>query len=137
MPALNAIHEWLLPEEEKSNLHILRVIHFLALAYVVITLVNPYRSKLGQGIGAVILTVGRQSLAVCLVSIVAARAVSIAIKMSMGGPFEVAAMNLIGFALIIATAYLATWFKSQPWSSPKRPLPTAEPAANRVGAPAE
>lgn len=137
VPALASIHEWLLPEEEKSDLHIFRVIHFLALAYVVMSIVDPHRHRLGNGFGRVILTVGRQSLAVFLVSIVAARAVSISIKMSMGSAVEVAIMNLAGFALIIATAYVVTWFKSQPWATPKRQAHSGENAAGRVSAPAE
>lgn len=138
VPWLASAHDWLLSEEEKSNLHILRVIHFLALAYVVLSLVTPFRHKLMLGPGKIILTVGRQSLAVFLVSILAARLVSIAIIMSMGSVGEVAAMNLAGFAAIIATAYIATWFKSQPWSGPKRmPLPSEAQAAVRISAPAE
>ncbi len=132
------IHMWLLADEEKSNLHILRVIHFLALAYIVLTFVNPRRHQLNQGIGKIIIAVGRQSLAVFLVSIVSARAVSIAIKQGMGTPVEVAALNLAGFALIIATAYVVTWIKSQPWSSPKRqPLPQEASNGVKLGSPAE
>ncbi|OQW54768.1 OpgC family protein [Candidatus Raskinella chloraquaticus] len=132
------IHMWLLADEEKSNLHILRVIHFLALGYIALTFVNPRRHLLNQGIGKIIITVGRQSLAVFLVSIVTARAVSIAIKQGMGTPVEVAALNLAGFALIIATAYVVTWIKSQPWSSPKRqPLPQEASSGVKLGSPAE
>jgi len=49
------IHMWLLADEEKSNLHILRVIHFLALGYIALTFVNPRRHLLNQGIGKIII----------------------------------------------------------------------------------
>lgn len=136
VPMLQAARDWLLPELEKTNLHILRVVHFLALAYVVLSIVNPHRQHLAKGVGRIIVTVGRQSLAVFLVSIISARCVSIAIIMAMGTTVEVAFLNLLGFATIIATAYAVTWFKSQPWSMPKRPAIPAELPA-RVSVPAE
>lgn len=74
--------------------------------------------------------VGTQSLAVFLVSMVAAQAIGAALDVIGRNGWTVAAMNLLGFALLIATAHVVGFFKSQPWRR------TASPATGATAAPA-
>lgn len=129
VPLLMRWHDWLVPESEKVNLHILRYVHFLALAYVVVSLVTPHRGKLATGLGGIIVTVGQQSLATFLGSLVAGRLAGIAIDLSNHAPLVVLLANLAGFAVIIAVAFTVRWFKSTPWSSHRPALKKPSPAS--------
>ena len=68
-------------------------------------------------------TVGTQSLAVVMVSIVLARFNGWVLDMIGRDVWTRAAVNLAGFAVLIAVAYIVSWFKSQPWRA--RPLDRA------------
>lgn len=122
-PALQALRDSILPEAEKSNLHILRVLHFLALAYLVLSLIEPFRQRLDQGAGHLLVLIGRQSLAAFLASVVLARLAATGADMAGRGEAVVALLNLTGFALILAVAVAVGWFKSAPWA---KPAPRAE-----------
>jgi hypothetical protein len=119
----------LLPSKEKTDLHPLRYLHFLAVAYVALSAIEPYRDRIGQGITRVIVTVGQQSLATFLASVAMARIAWIALDWTGRSPLPVALANLAGFASIVAAAYVVKWFKSEPWAGPPRP-----PAAMAVPA---
>jgi hypothetical protein len=122
----------ILPASEKSNLHLLRVAHFLALAYVALTLVDSWRTRLDRGPGHLLILIGRQSLATFLASLALARLAGVAADMLGRDAAVMAAINLAGFAAILGVAVVVGWFKSAPWSGPKpapRPLAGAENAA--------
>lgn len=122
-PAAQALRALILPDAEKSNLHILRVLHFLALAYLVLSLIEPWRRKLDRGPGHLLILIGRQSLAAFLASVVLARLLGTAADMAGRSDLIVALLNLAGFALILGVAVLVGWFKSAPWA---KPAPEAE-----------
>jgi hypothetical protein len=63
----------------------------------------------------VIRKVGTQSLAVFMVSIVLARFNGWVLDMIGRDVWTRAAVNLAGFAVLIAVAYIVSWFKSHPW----------------------
>ncbi|RYE30137.1 MAG: OpgC domain-containing protein [Hyphomicrobiales bacterium] len=126
-PLAQATRDLLVPANEKSDLHILRVLHFLALAYLVLSLIEPWRDRLDRGAGHVLILIGRQSLACFLASAALARLLGTAADMAGRGEVVVGLLNLIGFALILATALVVGWFKSAPWAGPGRQVP-AEPA---------
>lgn len=117
-PAAQALRDLIIPEAEKSNLHILRVLHFLALAYLVLSLIEPFRRRLDQGVGHLLVLIGRQSLAAFLASVVLARLLGTAADMAGRSEPVVALLNLTGFALILATAVTVGWLKSAPWARP-------------------
>lgn len=117
-PAAQALRDLLIPAAEKSNLHILRVLHFLALAYLVLSLIEPFRQRLDSGLGHLLILIGRQSLATFLASVVLARLAGTAADMAGRSELVVALLNLGGFALILGVAIAVGWFKSAPWSGP-------------------
>ncbi|MFC5422332.1 OpgC family protein [Bosea eneae] len=119
-PLAQAARDLLLPANEKTDLHILRVLHFLALAYFVLSLIEPWRERLDRGAGHLLILIGRQSLAAFLASAVLARLLGAAADMAGRSELIVALLNLTGFALILATAILVGWFKRAPWAGPER-----------------
>lgn len=128
-----ASRDLIIPASEKTDLHILRVLHFLALAYLVLSLIEPWRDRLNRGAGHLLILIGRQSLACFLASVVLARLLGTIADMEGRGELLVALLNLTGFALILATACVVGWFKSAPWAG-HRHKPAAEtghePAVN-------
>lgn len=115
-PLIKGIHEWIFSSTEKSNLHILRFIHFLALAYVVLSLVEPYKTRLDTGLGHLLIVIGRQSLGTFLTSIVLARIGAVVADALGHGGFVIALINLGAFTLLFVTAVALTWIKSTPWT---------------------
>ncbi len=113
------LRELLLPAaSEKSNLHPLRILHFLALAYLVLSAIEPVRDRLDAGLGHLLILIGRQSLAAFLGSIVLARLAWTASEMAGHDGLAVALLNLAGFAAILAVACVVAWFKRAPWAGP-------------------
>lgn len=107
---------------DKSDFGILRYVHFLALAYLAWVAVGPGGERLSQGgwVGSVIglvTRVGQQSLAVFAASMVMARVLGAFLDLAGGGALAALAVNLAGFAIIIAVARLAAFFKSKPWKT--------------------
>lgn len=134
-PEAQALRDLLLTaSSEKTDLHPLRILHFLALAYLVLSLIEPRRSRLDQGVGHLLIVIGRQSLACFLASLVLARLAATLADMVGRDELVVALVNLAGFAAILATARVVGWFKRAPWtaSAPRlEVLPThAQPAGS-------
>jgi len=78
----------------------------------------------------VIRRVGQQSLAVFLISMVLAQAMGALLDVTGRSWSTVAAANLGGFVVLIATAYTVAFFKRQPW---RKPLPAPAPALSAAG----
>ncbi|THD84667.1 OpgC domain-containing protein [Aliigemmobacter aestuarii] len=116
---------------DKTDFGILRYIHFLALAYLAWVVAGPGGARLRHGgrvgaVVAVIMQVGQQSLAVFAASMVMARVLGAILKLAGGGMMAALAVNLAGFAIIIAVARLSAFFKARPWKTP-RPQPAEVP----------
>lgn len=116
-PQVQALRDLLLSaSSEKTDLHPLRILHFLALAYLVLSLIEPWRSRLDSGVGHLLIVIGRQSLACFLGSLVLARLAATLADMAGRDELVVALVNFAGFAAILATARVVGWFKSAPWN---------------------
>ena len=111
---------------EKTDFGLFRYLHFLALAYLgwwvagenghrIMATGQSMAAKAWRVVLTLILKVGQQSLAVFVFSMVLARMLGFALDQTHKTAFDMFAANIIGFALIIGVAYLAGWFKSQPW----------------------
>ncbi|ARE83744.1 OpgC protein [Roseovarius sp. AK1035] len=110
----------------KSDFGILRYIHFLALAYLCWAAAGEGGMRLratGTGIISyvwgvllkMILKVGQQSLAVFVFSMVFARFSGFVMDQIGRNTWNMTVANFVGFAALIAVAYIAGWFKSHPW----------------------
>jgi len=125
------------PLFNKTDFGILRYIHFLALAYLAWVAVGPDGARLRLGgwagqIIALICRVGQQSLAVFAASMVLARLLGAVLKLAGNGPLAALAVNLAGFALIIAVARITAYFKSQPWKTGPARTTVSEPEPHRL-----
>jgi hypothetical protein len=117
-PEMSALHDMALGTHEKTDLHPLRIVHFLALAYVVVSLIDPWRERLRRGVGGVLTVIGRQSLATFLASIVLARFGATLADLAGGSEFVIAIINLTAFATLYSVALTVRWFKRSPWKAP-------------------
>lgn len=113
---------------DKTDFGLFRYLHFLSLAYLGWVIAGEHGHRLiatGHGAAAkvwqflltVITKVGQQSLAVFVFSMAAARLIGVGLDLSGRDVASVFVANTIGFALIIGVAYMAAWFKSQPWKT--------------------
>jgi hypothetical protein len=104
----------------KTDVGALRFVHFLAVAYLSWVAVGEGGRRLvsaglwGQVV-AIIQKVGQQSLAVFLVSLVAARFGGVVLDVVGRSTLNVALVNIAGIGLLIATAYAVAYYKAQPW----------------------
>lgn len=94
--------------------------HFLALAYIAVHAVGVAgRRLIHPGIypvTRVLMKVGQQSLAVFMTGMVVAQIIGIWLDHAGRTPLPTTIGNLVGFAALIATAYLVGWLKaSAPW----------------------
>ena len=114
------------PLIDKSDFGLLRFVHFLALAYLAWVLAGDKGDNLlarGTGLLAriwdklfqIILKVGQQSLAVFIVSMFTARVMGFVMDLTGRSVGPTLLVNLGGAAVLVAVAYGAGWFKSQPW----------------------
>lgn len=107
---------------DKSDLGPLRYVHFLALGYLAWAACGEGGLRLiglARGAGrlpvAWITKVGQQSLAIFVFSMALARINGFVLDLIGRDALTSALVNLAGFALLIAVAYGAGWFKSAPW----------------------
>lgn len=129
-PELGALvrKTWPVTEQfrEKTDFGLLRYAHFLSLAYLAWLVAGENGQNLfarGTSLGArlwthvlnVITKVGQQSLAVFVFSMAFAQILGAVMDQTGRHILTTAAVNLFGFACLIACAYCAAWFKSQPW----------------------
>lgn len=134
LPLLRDIHRLLMPDPQPTNLHFLRWLHLLALAYVVLVLIEPYRDRIGKGAGALIVAVGQQSLATFLASLAMAWSAGILLDLTGRGGLAVAIVNVAGLAAIYAIARFVAVMKARPSSrsAPHQPAAVPEPKPARL-----
>jgi len=127
--ACNPVFDWRQENRgwyDKSDHAILHYLHFLSLAYVCWAAAGLGGHRLiaaGQGamarvwdeIVTIVMKVGQQSLAVFVFSMVLARVNGYILDVIGRDAFTWTLINLTGFGLLVACAYGAGWFKSQPW----------------------
>ena len=119
---LRAVQAVILPASAKTDLAPVRIVHFLALAYVTLSIVAPFATRLDMGPGAPFVRIGRQSLAAFVVSIIAAELGGFVLMELGDGVTVTAVVNLAGFLTIFTAATIVSWFKREPWSKPATPL---------------
>ncbi|MEM8571487.1 MAG: OpgC domain-containing protein [Pseudomonadota bacterium] len=118
------------PLRSKTSFGILRYLHFLSLAYVAWVLVGEGGRRLiasRDGILgriwaralAAIITVGQQSLAIFVFSMVLSQYLGILLLyLGRVSPY-IAFVNILGIALVIGVAYFVAWVKMHPWRTKK------------------
>ncbi len=112
---LDKIRVVLQPFVDKTNLGILRYIHFLCLVYLAVAVLKGREHWL-HGKGAVVVVkTGQQALPVFLTGIAMSFMGGMALDVWGRNIPKTIAVNAAGIILLILTAYVVAWFKSQPW----------------------
>ncbi len=127
---INTISYNLLWGFQKTDFGVLRWVHFLALAYLVLCLLSGRERLLRAAVFKPIVKVGQQALAVFVTSMVAAQASGMALDVMGRDPLDYVIIHAVGFALLIAVAYTVGYFKSAPWyrARPQPPRLQVAPA---------
>jgi hypothetical protein len=121
VPWLDAVRTHLEPLVEKTNLGVLRYIHFLCLAYLSVALLNGRAHVLNGRLAAPIVMAGQQALPVFLCGTALSFMGGMALDVFGRGVVATVCVNAAGMAALVGVAALVAWFKSQPWRPKARP----------------
>ena len=116
----------------KTDFGLFRFIHFLSVAYLAWIAVGEGGKRLiSSGLWGkfvkIVMTVGQQSLAIFLFSMLFAQIIGYTFYPPVDHPFHITApgsewrwlhsagVNIGGMITLVFVAYLVKWFKSQPW----------------------
>ena len=100
---------------DKTKFGILRYVHFLSLAYLAYAAVGPKGERLTGRSVQICRRVGQQALAVFVAGIMLALTGGILLREIGYSTLTLAAVNIAGMLLLIAVAYVVSWFKRLPW----------------------
>jgi hypothetical protein len=109
--------DWMYPID-KTNLDVLRFAHFLALAAVTVRFVPRHWPGLKSPILWPAIVCGQHSLEVFCLGVFLAFAGQFVIAETSGGPLLQMAISVLGIILMVATAYLVSWYKGIEGRSP-------------------
>jgi len=114
------LSEWMYPID-KTNLDVLRFAHFLAIATVVVRFIPRDWPGLKWPIFRPAIRCGQHSLEIFCLGVFLAFAGQFVIGEWSGGVLVQAAISILGILIMIATAYLISWYKGiEGRSSPSR-----------------
>jgi hypothetical protein len=109
--------DWMYPID-KTNLDVLRFAHFLALAAVTVRFVPRHWPGLKSPVLWPAIVCGQHSLEVFCLGVFLAFAGQFVIAETSGGPLLQMAISVLGIILMVATAYLVSWYKGIEGRSP-------------------
>ena len=121
VPWLDAIREPLEPLVAKTNLGILRYVHFLGLAYLAVAACKGREHLLNGRLAAPIVKTGQQALPVFLSGIALSFMGGMALDVYGRGVWATLSVNAAGAVILYGVAVVTAWFKSQPWRPKARP----------------
>jgi hypothetical protein len=117
---LSTLEKHLEPFITKTNLGVLRWLHFLCLAYLMVFLLKGREQVLKGKIASPFVKTGQQALPVFVTGMTLSIVAGMALDVWGRGIGSVAVVNASGLAMLILAAYVVAWFKSQPWRKPVR-----------------
>lgn len=118
------IREAVLPTTERTDFHLLRYVHFLAAAYLAVSVVTAAPRLVNSLPARILARTGRETLAGFLASIPIAILGGTVLDVYGATPSIVVGTTLLSWAAIIATAYVTSYVKSKPWSKAAQPAAT-------------
>jgi hypothetical protein len=122
---IETFKQWVTDHSSKTDLDAMRVLHFLASAYIVTELVRGRERWLALPVFKPIIKCGQQALPTFLAGIILATLGGMAFDLIGTGFLQQVLVNGASFAVLIANAYLVAFFKARPWT---RPAPAPAPA---------
>jgi hypothetical protein len=125
---LSTLEKHLGPLITKTNLGVLRWLHFLCLAYLMVFLLKSREHALKGKISTPFVKTGQQALPVFVTGMALSVLAGVALDVWGRGFVSITVVNAAGMGILILTAYVVAWFKSQPWRSSAPAKPVGEPA---------
>ena len=120
---------WVFERGHKTNFHLTRYLHILALAYIALWIFHTRKHWLLMAWAKPIVVTGQQALATFMASMVMGRLAGIALDLLGRENWSFLVVNLTSLSLVIAVAYMVRWYKRMPWRA-KQGGPAQAPAAN-------
>jgi hypothetical protein len=117
---LNNLRKHLEPLVVKTDLGILRWLHFLCLAYLAVFLLKGREHVLKAKLASPFVKTGQQALPVFVTGMSLSFLAGMALDVWGRGIVSIAVVNAAGIGVLILTAYVVAWLKSQPWRNPNR-----------------
>jgi hypothetical protein len=117
---LSTARAYIEPLLSKTNLGVLRYVHFLCLAYLAVTLLKGHEDSLHSRYAAPIVKSGQQALPVFLTGIAMSFSAGMALDVWDRSISKTVVVNAVGIGLLVLTAYIVAWFKSEPWRPPAK-----------------
>ena len=99
----------------KTDLGVLRWLHFLCLAYLMVVLFKGREQVLHGRLAAPFVKTGQQALPVFLTGMALSFIVGMVLDLWGRTLFSVTVANVAGIVFLILEAYVVAWFKSEPW----------------------
>jgi hypothetical protein len=115
---LSSVEAYIGPFASKTDLGVLRYVHFLCLAYLTVTLLKGHEGSLRSRYAAPIVKSGQQALPVFLTGIAMSFSAGMALDVWGRSIPKTLVVNAVGIGLLVLTAYIVAWFKSEPWRPP-------------------
>ncbi|MDQ0473755.1 OpgC family protein [Labrys wisconsinensis] len=123
------IREAVLPANDRSHFHLLRFVHFLAAAYLAVSLVAAYPGLMRSIPARILAMMGRETLAVFVASVPIAIVSGTMLDAYGTGLDIVLPVTLLGWAALVAVAYVTATLKARPWAKAPEPVEAAGAAA--------
>jgi hypothetical protein len=117
---LSTARAYIEPFVSKTNLGVLRYVHFLCLAYLTVTLLKGHEDSLRSRYAAPIVRSGQQALPVFLTGIAMSFSAGMALDVWGRSIPKTVVVNAVGIGLLVLTAHIVAWFKSEPWRPPAK-----------------
>ncbi|WP_299371216.1 OpgC family protein [uncultured Kiloniella sp.] len=115
IPELKEIRTELILGFKKTNFGLLRWLHFLALAYICVTLLKGREQILRHRYFKPLIKCGQQALPVFLLGMTLSWIGGIVLDQIGREALGLTIVNLSGMSILIGYAYLMGWVKSSPW----------------------
>jgi hypothetical protein len=111
------------PLTSKTEFGLFRYLHFLALGYLGYSIATQLGERMSGIVVDLTRKVGQQSLAVFASSLFIAQILGTLVHQVGVNLVSLFIMNMVGFASLIAVAYVVSWFKATPWKQARMPQP--------------
>jgi hypothetical protein len=130
---LAALRGWLLAHSSKPDLDPLQYLHFLALAGVVLHLLDGRHAVLSGAWAKPLVRAGQQALVVFIAGMTLSHLGGMALQTYGTGAAAQLVVHAIGFGTLIGLAYASSFVKNAPWKTKAAPAPA--PATGTARAP--
>ena len=133
-PFLQQWHADLQPWLEKTRFGPLRLMHFLALAYLASVVMSGRERWLDSRPARLLVKAGQQSLPIFMLSMVLSYVGGMVFDQFGHGAVTIAVINASGLAILLGSGALMAWLKASPWRRPERDMIRSEGAMRLAGA---